>query len=125
MPFCAQLCPFVPLCALQGKRHLYKQQLAPLFNHIKLIIMNICSRAKAPTPRFFRIIRNIGLLLTAVGSALVATPVWLPVIVVKAAGYMILGGSIASAISQLTTDAGPIENTEVKKISAPNSGDNF
>ena len=65
--------------------------------------MNIIKRAKAPTPKFFKVLRNIGLVLAAVGGTILAAPVALPVIVTSVAGYLAVAGGVISAVSQLTT----------------------
>ena len=62
--------------------------------------MNLASRITSPTPKWFRIIRNIGLGLSAVGGALVAAPVALPAAVISLGGYLLLGGTIIGAVSQ-------------------------
>ena len=62
--------------------------------------MNLVERVKAPTPKWFKIIRNIGIALATVGGVILASPVILPVGLVSAAGYLILGGSIISTVSQ-------------------------
>jgi ABC-type long-subunit fatty acid transport system fused permease/ATPase subunit len=68
---------------------------------------NIIQRVQEPTPRFFRKIRNMGLLLTAVSGAVLTAPVTLPAVLMTAAGYLAIAGAIASAISQTAvTDEG-------------------
>ena len=62
--------------------------------------LNLVSRIKQPTPKWFRIVRNLGLALSAVGGVLVAAPVALPATVVAFGGYLLLGGSIIGAVSQ-------------------------
>ena len=62
--------------------------------------MNLAERVKAPTPKWFKTIRNIGIALASVGGIILASPVALPVGLVSAAGYLVLGGSIISAVSQ-------------------------
>ena len=62
--------------------------------------MNLVERVKSPTPKWFKIIRNIGIALATVGGVILASPVILPVGLVSAAGYLVLGGSIISAVSQ-------------------------
>jgi uncharacterized membrane protein HdeD (DUF308 family) len=62
--------------------------------------MNLVERVKAPTPKWFKIIRNVGIVLATVGGVILASPVILPVGLVSAAGYLVLGGSIISAVSQ-------------------------
>lgn len=66
-------------------------------------IMNIVKRAKAPTPKFFKVLRNIGLVLAAVGGTIITAPVALPVVVGSIGGYLAVVGGVLSAVSQLTT----------------------
>ena len=40
--------------------------------------MNLAERLVAPKPRFFRIMRNVGLMLAAASGAVLAAPVALP-----------------------------------------------
>ena len=65
--------------------------------------MNIIKRAKAPTPKFFKVLRNIGLVLAAVGGTILAAPIALPVLVTTIGGYIAVAGGVISAVSQLTT----------------------
>lgn len=64
----------------------------------------IIQRVNAPTPKFFKKLRNIGLALAAVAGAIVATPVALPVAVVKVAGYLAVASGVLSAVSQTTME---------------------
>ena len=64
--------------------------------------MNIVDRAIAPTPKFFRILRSIGLVLLAISGTIIAAPVALPVALVSVAGYVAVAGGVISAVSQLT-----------------------
>ena len=64
--------------------------------------MNIIDRTQAPTPKFFRILRSIGLVLLAVSGTILAAPVALPVALVSAAGYVALAGGVISAVSHIT-----------------------
>lgn len=65
--------------------------------------MNLIQRAKAPTPKFFKVLRTIGLGLAAVGGTILATPIALPVVVTSIGGYLAVAGSVVSAVSQVTT----------------------
>jgi uncharacterized membrane protein HdeD (DUF308 family) len=65
--------------------------------------MNIVKRVKAPTPKFFKVLRNIGLALAAVGGTILAAPIALPVIVSSIGGYLAVVGGVLSAVSQITT----------------------
>lgn len=60
----------------------------------------IVERVQEPTPKFFKTIRNIGLVLTAVSGVIATAPVSLPAVVITVAGYLAVAGGIASAISQ-------------------------
>ena len=66
--------------------------------------MNLLERAKAPTPKFFRILRSIGLALLAISGSVIAAPVVLPAAIVSVAGYMAVAGGVISAVSQMTVD---------------------
>ena len=65
--------------------------------------MNIIKRIQAPTPKFFKVLRTIGLVLAAVGGTILAAPVALPIAIVSIGGYIAVAGGVISAVSQLTT----------------------
>lgn len=62
--------------------------------------LNVVERVNAPTPKWFKTLRTIGIALASVGGIIIASPVALPVGLVSAAGYLVLGGSIISVVSQ-------------------------
>lgn len=64
----------------------------------------IVQRATAPTPKFFRILRSVGLALLAVSGSIAAAPVALPVVITSLAGYLAVAGGVLSAVSQITVD---------------------
>ena len=64
--------------------------------------MNIVERIKAPTPKFFKILRSIGLALLGISGTIVAAPIVLPATVVTVAGYLAVAGGVVSAVSQVT-----------------------
>lgn len=64
--------------------------------------MTIRKRAQAPTPKFFKVLRNVGLVLAAIGGTILAAPIALPAIVTSVGGYLVVAGGVASAVSQLT-----------------------
>ena len=66
--------------------------------------MNILERVNAPTPDFFKKLRNIGLLLAAISTAIIASPVVLPAALVSLASYLAVAGTVVSAVSQITTN---------------------
>lgn len=63
----------------------------------------ILHRASAPTPKFFKVLRTIGLALATVGGTILAAPIALPVIVTAIGGYIAVAGGVLTATSQLTT----------------------
>ncbi len=77
--------------------------------------MNIVKRATAPTPKFFKILRNIGLVLADIGGGILTAPVSLPVGLVTAGGYIVLAGDVLSAVSQITVDDNAIQLLEKSK----------
>lgn len=64
----------------------------------------ILDRAYADTPKFFRKLRTIGLVLAAASTALLTAPISLPAIVTSVAGYLAVAGGVATAISQVTVE---------------------
>lgn len=60
-------------------------------------------RASAPTPKFFKVLRNVGLAMAAIGGTILAAPIALPVIVTTIGGYVAVAGGVLSAASQLST----------------------
>jgi uncharacterized membrane protein HdeD (DUF308 family) len=66
--------------------------------------MKIVERVKAPTPKFFKTLRTIGLALAAVGGAILTAPVAVPAALVTIAGYVALAGGVMTAISQTAVD---------------------
>lgn len=66
--------------------------------------MQIIDRFKAPSPKFFRVLRNIGLGLLSLSGTILAAPLVLPAAVVTVAGYVAVAGGVLSAVSQMTVD---------------------
>ena len=85
-------------------------------NDKKILIMNIVERAKAPTPKFFRILRTIGLALLAISGSVIAAPIVLPAAVVSVAGYIAVAGGVISAVSQITVDSSASSGQVDKRI---------
>ena len=74
--------------------------------------MTIIKRAKAPTPKFFKLLRTIGLAMAAIGSTIVAAPVALPFTIVTLGGYLAVAGGVLSAVSQLTSEPNTDSNAK-------------
>jgi hypothetical protein len=66
--------------------------------------LNIMERLTAPTSKFFKAIRTVGICLAAVGGAIIAAPVTLPVAIVTVAGYLTVAGSVMTAVAQATVE---------------------
>jgi hypothetical protein len=64
----------------------------------------IYNRVNAPTPAFFKKLRNIGLTLAAVAGSIIAAPVALPAVVIKVAGYLVVASGVLSAVSQTAVE---------------------
>lgn len=66
--------------------------------------ISLVERVKAPTPKFFKTLRTIGLALAAAGGAILAAPLSLPAGIVAAAGYVALAGGVMTAVSQTAVE---------------------
>jgi hypothetical protein len=64
------------------------------------IDLTLAQRVVAPTPKFFRILRTIGVVVGLVGASILASPVALPAALVSIGGYLALAGSIVTGVSQ-------------------------
>lgn len=65
---------------------------------------DLIARINAPTPAFFQKLRNVGLIIAALGGFLITTPVVLPPLIISIAGYMTVIGGAISAVSQVTVE---------------------
>ena len=72
--------------------------------------MKIVDRIQSPTPKLFQRLRNIGLVLAAVGGVVIASPVALPIWIVNIGGYLTVAGGVLGAVSQLTVQDGVNKN---------------
>ena len=61
---------------------------------------NLNRRIWAKTPPFFKKVRNIGLVVAGVGTAIATLPVSLPVGLVSLSSYLIAIGTTAATIAQ-------------------------
>lgn len=67
--------------------------------------LSVKDRVHSPTPKFFKRLRTIGLVLAAVSSSLLAAPVALPVLVISIAGYVAVAGAVVTAVSQTAVES--------------------
>lgn len=77
--------------------------------------LNIVERVTHETPKWFKIVRNVGLALTAISGTILAAPIALPATVVSVAGYLALGGAIASAVAQTAVKIDEADAEQNKK----------
>ncbi|MGL4632368.1 MAG: hypothetical protein ACRCVT_14295 [Leadbetterella sp.] len=74
--------------------------------------MSVAERVKAPTPKFFKVLRTVGLVLATISGTLLAAPIALPVAAVTVITYVGVAGAVATAVSQLTVDEEKINRTK-------------
>ena len=73
------------------KRKLYFDKLA-----------SILERAQTDTPPFFKKLRLIGLVAVTIGTTIMMAPITVPAALTTIAGYVLLGGTVLTAVSQVT-----------------------
>ena len=67
--------------------------------------LNLLDRLQAPTPSFFKKLRNVGLILAAIAGGILTAPISLPSVVITAAGYIMVASGVLSAVSQVTVES--------------------
>ncbi len=65
-------------------------------------LVSILERAKTETPPFFKKLRLIGLVAVTIGTSIMMAPIAVPVAITTIAGYVLLGGTVLTAVSQVT-----------------------
>lgn len=73
------------------------------------ILTEVKNRAMAPTPPFFQFLKKAGLIIAAVGIAVITAPGAVPAILMAYAGHAVTAGTILVTISQLTVDESKLE----------------
>lgn len=76
--------------------------------------MNLMDRYKKPTPKFFKVLRNIGIALGASGAAILTAPVALPAALITAATYATVAGTVVTVVSQAVVSDGGEEDSETE-----------
>lgn len=66
--------------------------------------MELIKRIKAPTPKFWKKVRNAMITVGAVGGVLLAAPVSIPAGLVALGGYLVTIGAVGGTLSQLTKE---------------------
>ena len=74
--------------------------------------MTIVERYKKPTPKFFRVLRNIGLALATAGGAIIAAPISLPATLITIATYATVAGTVATAVSQAVVKGDDVNESD-------------
>ncbi len=69
-------------------------------------LSSVGERIQQETPPFFKKLRAVGLIVAAIGTSIVMAPVALPALLTTIGGYLIVGGSVLTAISQATVEEG-------------------
>ena len=64
--------------------------------------MKLIERWNAPTPKFWKKVQSIGLVLTGIGTFIATAPISLPAAIVTAGSYAAFGGGLIATMSQLT-----------------------
>ncbi|MBS9525704.1 hypothetical protein KI659_16920 [Litoribacter alkaliphilus] len=64
----------------------------------------IKNRIESPTPPFFKKLQKGGLILIAVGTAIMSAPVAIPLAIVNLGGYILTAGTIITAVSQVAKE---------------------
>ena len=67
-------------------------------------IKEIKKRWKSETPKFWKKVQKISIAAGVLGSAILASPVALPVAVLTVGGYLVAVGSVGATLSQLTKE---------------------
>ncbi|MBN3582506.1 hypothetical protein JYB64_08900 [Algoriphagus aestuarii] len=80
------------------------------------ILTEIKQRASAPTPPFFQKVKKIGLIIAAVGTAVITAPGSIPAILLTYAGYAITAGTVLVSIAQLTVDEERLEDDLLQSV---------
>lgn len=70
--------------------------------------MNYINRISTKTPKFFRDFRNMGLILLAIGGTLVASDYELPMFLSRLGEYLIIGGTVITAVAQAVVEGNEI-----------------
>lgn len=80
------------------------------------ILNEIASRASAPTPVFFQQIKKIGLIIAAIGTAVITAPGSIPGFLLTYAGYAFTAGTVLVSIAQLTMDEERLEEKLIDSV---------
>ncbi|MBN7813102.1 hypothetical protein J0A68_19260 [Algoriphagus sp. H41] len=80
------------------------------------LLTEVKNRALAPTPPFFQFLKKAGLLIAAIGAAILTAPGAVPEILQAYAGHAVTAGTILVSICQLTVDSTAFEARLLKTV---------
>lgn len=80
------------------------------------ILTEVKNRAMAPTPPFFQFLKKAGLIIAAVGIAVITAPGAVPAILLAYAGHAVTAGTILVSICQLTVDDSKLEERLLQSV---------
>lgn len=80
------------------------------------ILSEVKNRAMAPTPPFFQFLKKAGLIIAAIGIAVISAPGAVPAILLAYAGHAVTAGTILVTISQLTVDDSKLEERLLQSV---------
>ena len=81
-----------------------------------IILTEVKNRALAPTPPFFQLLKKVGLLIAAIGTAVLTAPGLVPELLLSYAGYAITAGTVLVSICQLTVDDSQLEERLLQSV---------
>ena len=80
------------------------------------LLNEVKNRALAPTPPFFQFLKKAGLLIAAIGTAMLTAPGEVPEILLAYAGHAVTAGTILISICQLTVDESRLEEKLLQAV---------
>jgi hypothetical protein len=80
------------------------------------ILTEVKNRAMAPTPPFFQFLKKAGLIIAAVGIAVITAPGAVPAVLLAYAGHAVTAGTILVSICQLTVDDSKLEERLLQSV---------
>jgi hypothetical protein len=80
------------------------------------LLSEVKARAMAPTPPFFQFLKKAGLIIAAIGTAVLTAPGAVPEILIAYAGHAVTAGTILVSICQLTVDESRLEERLLSKV---------
>ncbi|GAA0878954.1 hypothetical protein GCM10009119_19220 [Algoriphagus jejuensis] len=80
------------------------------------LLKEVKNRAMAPTPPFFQFLKKAGLIIAAVGTAMLTAPGAVPDVLLAYAAHAVTAGTILVSICQLTVDESRLEERLLQSV---------